>query len=167
MEAGGEHGSVIAEKGVSLLKELWQIGKRVVGDHVRGAIHYQEARLIAASHWRLRDETRREFVVEQVGGERRHIKSPPQPRPGGEEFLRCFSRESLIASRMSALKKQKIPKPKADFELSYIYEAAPLAVYTALTTQIGVRNWWTEGCVVNATVGSQAAFFFPTEIFSQ
>ncbi|MSU24195.1 MAG: SRPBCC domain-containing protein [Opitutus sp.] len=55
----------------------------------------------------------------------------------------------------------KKKKPKADFELSYIFEAPPLAVYNALTTQVGVRGWWTECCVVSPTVGAHAAFVFP------
>ena len=57
--------------------------------------------------------------------------------------------------------KKKTPKPKADFALSYIYDAPPLAVYNAITTQVGIRGWWTECCVVGKEVGAHSAFVFP------
>jgi len=57
--------------------------------------------------------------------------------------------------------KTKAPKPKADFELSYIYDGPALAVYNALTTQVGIRGWWTECCVINPTEKSLAVFAFP------
>ena len=47
-------------------------------------------------------------------------------------------------------------KPKADFELSYIYEAPAPAVFNALSTQVGIRGWWTECCVVATEVGAHA-----------
>ena len=57
--------------------------------------------------------------------------------------------------------KKKAPKPKADFAMSYIYEAPALAVYNALATQVGIRGWWTECCVVGTEVGAHSAFVFP------
>ena len=57
--------------------------------------------------------------------------------------------------------KKQTPKPKADFALSYIYDAPPLAVYNSLATQMGIRGWWTECCVVGTEVGAHAAFVFP------
>ena len=57
--------------------------------------------------------------------------------------------------------KPKKKKPKADFELSYIYEAPASAVFNALSTQVGVRGWWTECCVVATEVGGHSAFVFP------
>jgi uncharacterized protein YndB with AHSA1/START domain len=57
--------------------------------------------------------------------------------------------------------KKNTPKPKADFALSYIYEAPAAAVYNALATQVGLRGWWTECCVVGTAVGECSAFVFP------
>ena len=57
--------------------------------------------------------------------------------------------------------KKKAPKPKKDFELSYIYEAPALAVYNALATQVGIRGWWTECCVVAKEEGECSALVFP------
>lgn len=38
--------------------------------------------------------------------------------------------------------------------------AAPEAVFTAITTQHGLRNWWTADCEARREVGSEAVFRF-------
>ena len=57
--------------------------------------------------------------------------------------------------------KPKKVTPKKDFELSYIFDAPALAVYNSIATQVGIRGWWTECCVVGTEVGRRAAFVFP------
>lgn len=41
-----------------------------------------------------------------------------------------------------------------------LLSASPAAVYQALTTQQGLRHWWTQACEVANTVGGQATFRF-------
>lgn len=41
-----------------------------------------------------------------------------------------------------------------------LLSASPTAVYQALTTQQGLRNWWTQACEVANTIGGRATFRF-------
>jgi uncharacterized protein YndB with AHSA1/START domain len=47
-----------------------------------------------------------------------------------------------------------------DFETELTIAAPPSAVYEALTTQTGLRNWWTRTCQVPGTVSSHSTFRF-------
>ena len=41
-----------------------------------------------------------------------------------------------------------------------LLSASPATVYQALTTQQGLRGWWTQTCEVSSTVGGRATFRF-------
>jgi len=63
----GQDGRGVAKQRVAGAQELRQVGEDMVRDGVRGAIDHQQARLVAAGRGRLRDEPRRQLVVEKFG----------------------------------------------------------------------------------------------------
>lgn len=46
------------------------------------------------------------------------------------------------------------------FQQSLVLEAAPAAVYAALTTPAGLRGWWTSDCDVSTAIGGTLRFRF-------
>ncbi len=48
------------------------------------------------------------------------------------------------------------------FTLEVVLNAPPMDVYTALTTQQGIKGWWTPDCEVGSNVGDKAVFRFGT-----
>lgn len=46
------------------------------------------------------------------------------------------------------------------FELKTVLNAPPLAVYDALTTEQGIKGWWTPDCEVGSAVGDKSVFRF-------
>ena len=67
VETGGENGGVVAKEGVAGAEESWEVGERVVGDGARGAINDHETRTVATRGGGLRDEMRRQGVIEEIG----------------------------------------------------------------------------------------------------
>ena len=47
-----------------------------------------------------------------------------------------------------------------DFHFELMIAAPPADVFAALTTQAGLRNWWTRTCDVGGGVGARATFRF-------
>jgi hypothetical protein len=70
VEAGGEDGGVVAKQGVARLEKLWEVGEDVVGYGARDAVHDHETGGITARGRGLRDEERRQVIVEEISGER-------------------------------------------------------------------------------------------------
>ena len=46
------------------------------------------------------------------------------------------------------------------FHRQLLLSASPAAVYQALTTQRGLRRWWTESCEASTAVGGKSTFRF-------
>jgi hypothetical protein len=80
VQPGGQDGDVVAEKNISRMEELGQIGEREVLDAMGDPVDHQQSGLIAARDRGLRDQLRRENVIEKVGGERRHKGSRGRKR---------------------------------------------------------------------------------------
>jgi len=70
VKAGGENGGVVAEKGVAGAEELRKVGEGVVRDGAGGAVDDHQARGVATRGGSLRDEVRRQGVIEEIGRER-------------------------------------------------------------------------------------------------
>ena len=46
------------------------------------------------------------------------------------------------------------------YQRQLLLSASPAAVYQALTTQQGLRNWWTETCEISNAIGGRSSFHF-------
>ncbi len=110
MEARGQDGGIVAKKRVAGAQELRQIGERMVGEGVGGAIDHQQARLIATRSRHLRDQARREIVIEKIGGEGHVFRTwrlfVSAQSAGNVEYdcrLPVFSGQRALSSRMAAV----------------------------------------------------------------
>jgi len=73
VEPSREDGGVITKEGIAGAQKVWKIGKRMVSQGAVGAINDKETRGIATRGRRLRDEVRRQVVIEEIG-RKRHRK---------------------------------------------------------------------------------------------
>ena len=77
---GRQDGGVVPNEDITGPKELRKIAEDAVLQRARRAVDHEQPRLIAAGGGVLRDEMRRQRVVEQVSGERRQEVQPRRRR---------------------------------------------------------------------------------------
>lgn len=82
-----------------------------------------------------------------------------------ELFLTEQARESHLGGWTSVLENLNSFLPKGvkeikKYQCSVIFNASPDKVYQAITSEKGLKNWWTPDCTIDTKVGEESTFRF-------